>query len=211
MAFWTCVFIFEELNPADGVWLWWWRKNKVVHSCWLRKGNGGRLLHFKKKTEQDFLKYLIMHVSCCTSLVYHRILWVKENYNNVLYTGANWRSILLKMYTMCPALHAFKDISWLKSVSCCSNETLAESTSVQLNKTLVIMHRFKLVKIQKTSLLSSPFHFQQNFQRLICSCPIITCLFTFFMCLIFLFFSVHLSFSISCSLKIKAAFSLALS
>lgn len=122
-----------------------------------------------------------MHVSCCTSLVCHSILWVKENYNNVLYTGANWRLIWLKIYTMCPALHAFKDISWQKSVSFCSNETLVESTSVQLNKTLVITHRFKLVKIKKTSLLSSPFHLQQNFQRLICSCPIITCLFTFFM------------------------------
>lgn len=163
------------------------KKKTVVHSCWLTKGNGGRLLHFWK-TEQDFLKYLIMHVSCCTSLVYHGILWVKENYNNVLYTSANWRSILLKMYNMCPALHAFKDISWLKSVSFCSNETLVESTSVQFNKTLVIMHRFRLVKIKKTSLLRSPFHFQQNSQRLICSCPIITCLFTFFIRLIFLFF-----------------------
>lgn len=150
-----------------------------------------------------------MHVSCCTSLVYHRIQWIKENYNNELYTGANWISVLLKIYSMCPALHAFKDISWLKSVSFCSNETLVESTSV-LNKTLVIMHRFKLAKIKKMSLLSSPFHFQQKFQHLICSCSIITCLFTFFICLIFLF-SVHLSFSISCSLKIKAAFSLALS
>lgn len=124
-------------------------KNLVAYSCWLTKGTGGRLLHFWK-TQQDLLKYLTMHVSCCTSLVYHRIQWIKENYNNELYTGANWISVSLKIYSMCPALHAFKDISWLKSVSFCSNETLVESTSV-LNKTLVIMHRFKLAKIKNES------------------------------------------------------------
>lgn len=36
------------------------------------------------------ISYLVMHVSCCSSLDFHGILL--EKYYNVLYTGANWRT-----------------------------------------------------------------------------------------------------------------------
>lgn len=60
-------------------------KNIAVHSCWLKHRKGMEAEYFRplldkcfENTIQDFLKYLIMHVSCCTSLVSHRILWGKK-------------------------------------------------------------------------------------------------------------------------------------
>lgn len=42
-----------------------------------------------------------------------------------------------KSFMMCPALHAFKDIFWLKSASFCSNITPCQSNfiAVQIIKT----------------------------------------------------------------------------
>lgn len=73
---------------------------------------------------QYMISYLLMHVSCCSSLDFHGILL--EKYYNVLYTGANWKTN--RALCVQPYIHTFKDIFWLKPASCSSNIIIAGVT-----------------------------------------------------------------------------------
>lgn len=123
------------------------------------------------------ISYLVMHVSCCSSLDFHGILL--EKYYNVLYTGANWRTE--RALCVQPYSRTFKRTYFAKN--------LPHVPVIYNNRASNLL----VIKLDNSahgqmSLLSSLLHSLQIFQCLHCKVQAVPSLPAFYLLSLSLFF-----------------------
>lgn len=156
---------------------------------------------------ENTIQNLIMHVSCCTSLVLHRMLWGNKTVmyfkQELIGDESAWKSCIL-----CSALHALNTLADVSLMVQCLSEQL-HSCAAQQDLHWQLCTVFIQLRIKKTTQFSLSFN--TAFPVSPPQCSAVLSLLAFLPSSYVWFFFFCASFSILCSLKIKAAFSLALS